>query len=72
MPLRPLPVARRFGARTAAVILSGALAAAVMPPAAEAATGLVTHPAAYVDPLIGTANGGNTFPGATLPYGMIG
>ncbi|WP_411087239.1 GH92 family glycosyl hydrolase [Streptomyces sp. 061-3] len=72
MPLRPLPVARRFGARTAAVILTGALAAAFMPPAAEAATGLVTHPAAYVDPLIGTANGGNTYPGATLPYGMIG
>jgi predicted alpha-1,2-mannosidase len=24
-----------------------------------------------VDPLIGTAGGGNTFPGATLPYGMI-
>ncbi|KAJ5767132.1 Alpha-1-2-mannosidase [Penicillium nucicola] len=24
----------------------------------------------YVDPLIGTANGGNVFPGATLPYGM--
>lgn len=24
-----------------------------------------------VDPLIGTAGGGNTFPGATLPFGMI-
>src|SRR5438270_4231341 len=24
-----------------------------------------------VDPLIGTAGGGNTFPGATLPLGMI-
>ncbi|KAJ6102898.1 secreted glycosidase [Penicillium sp. IBT 16267x] len=24
----------------------------------------------YIDPLIGTANGGNVFPGATLPYGM--
>ncbi|KAF2271171.1 glycoside hydrolase family 92 protein [Lojkania enalia] len=24
----------------------------------------------YVDPLIGSANGGNVFPGATLPYGM--
>ena len=30
-------------------------------------------PSAYdsVDPLIGTAGGGNTFPGATLPFGMI-
>lgn len=27
-------------------------------------------PLAYVDPLIGTTNGGNTFPGATLPYGL--
>ncbi len=24
-----------------------------------------------IDPLIGTAGGGNTFPGATLPFGMI-
>ncbi|KAJ9151165.1 Alpha-1,2-mannosidase-like protein [Pleurostoma richardsiae] len=24
----------------------------------------------YIDPLIGTANGGHVFPGATLPYGM--
>ncbi len=24
-----------------------------------------------VDPFIGTAGGGNTFPGATLPFGMI-
>lgn len=27
-------------------------------------------PLAYVDPLIGTANYGNVFPGATLPYGI--
>jgi predicted alpha-1,2-mannosidase len=70
MPSRPT-AARRFGARAAAIILTGALATAVMPPAAGAATALVPHPTAYVDPLIGTANGGNTFPGATLPYGMI-
>lgn len=24
----------------------------------------------YVDPLIGTNNGGHVFPGATLPFGM--
>jgi putative alpha-1,2-mannosidase len=24
-----------------------------------------------VKPLIGTAGGGNTFPGATLPFGMV-
>ncbi|KAG5949819.1 hypothetical protein E4U53_005733 [Claviceps sorghi] len=27
-------------------------------------------PIQYVDPLIGSANGGNVFPGASLPYGM--
>ena len=30
-----------------------------------------TSPYDFVDPLIGTAGGGNTFPGATLPFGMI-
>lgn len=24
----------------------------------------------YIDPLIGTTNGGHVFPGATLPFGM--
>jgi predicted alpha-1,2-mannosidase len=32
---------------------------------------LVTDPASYVDTRIGTANGGNTFPGAVLPFGML-
>ncbi|MDP2957042.1 MAG: GH92 family glycosyl hydrolase [Longimicrobiales bacterium] len=31
----------------------------------------VQEPSAYVDPLIGTANGGNTFPGAVVPFGMV-
>lgn len=31
----------------------------------------VTDPAALVNPLIGTANGGNTFPGAVVPFGMV-
>ena len=30
-----------------------------------------TSPYDSVDPLIGTSGGGNTFPGATLPFGMI-
>lgn len=29
------------------------------------------EPAALVNPLIGTANSGNTFPGAVLPFGMV-
>ena len=28
-------------------------------------------PASLVNPLIGTANGGNTFPGAVVPFGMV-
>ena len=28
-------------------------------------------PASYVNPLVGTANGGNVFPGATMPFGMV-
>ena len=28
-------------------------------------------PVSYVNPLIGTAGGGNTFPGAVLPFGML-
>lgn len=30
-----------------------------------------TSPYDSVNPLIGTAGGGNTFPGATLPFGMV-
>lgn len=30
-----------------------------------------SDPTAYVNPLIGTANGGNVFPGATVPFGMV-
>ncbi len=29
------------------------------------------HPAALVNPLIGTTNGGNDYPGATMPLGMV-
>ena len=40
--------------------------------AAEAQTSqTVRDRASEVDPLIGTANGGNVFPGATLPFGMV-
>ncbi|MFB8116632.1 GH92 family glycosyl hydrolase [Streptomyces sp. NPDC055962] len=69
MPSRP-SAARRIAARTAAILLTGALAGAVTPPAAQAGA-LVTRPTAWVDPMIGTWNGGNTYPGAVRPYGMI-
>ena len=27
--------------------------------------------ASFVNPFVGTTNGGNTYPGATLPFGMV-
>src|ERR1700712_3071516 len=38
---------------------------------AAGADGPVTDPAGYVTPLIGSTASGDTFPGATLPFGMI-
>ncbi|KAK4199984.1 family 92 putative glycoside hydrolase [Triangularia verruculosa] len=38
--------------------------------AAKALEDAIFDPLAYVDPLIGASNGGNVFPGASLPYGM--
>ncbi|MGP4043026.1 GH92 family glycosyl hydrolase [Streptomyces sp. 2A115] len=73
MALRSAILVRRFGRRAAALALTTALAAALPGPVSSAAESAAApaHPTAYVDPLIGTANGGNTYPGATLPYGMI-
>ena len=44
-----------------------ALAAALVP----ALAGATSTPAELVNPLIGTTNGGNVFPGAVVPYGMF-
>jgi len=46
--------------------LSVALFTFALAGAAQAA-----DPASQVNPFIGTTNGGNTFPGATLPFGMV-
>ncbi|MFD0525119.1 hypothetical protein [Paractinoplanes durhamensis] len=54
-----------------ATTLAGVLAIAAGAEAAPAAVPLVDDPASYVDPFIGTAHGGNTWPGATRPFGMI-
>jgi predicted alpha-1,2-mannosidase len=39
--------------------------------AQSASTGKIATPYDLVDTFIGTAGGGNTFPGATLPFGMV-
>ncbi|GAA3373557.1 GH92 family glycosyl hydrolase [Streptomyces sannanensis] len=59
---------------TVAVISAGLLLPLLGGTAASAdsaAASPVPHPVDYVDPLIGTSNGGNTYPGANLPFGMI-
>ena len=52
-------------------VLVATLGPAVPAVAAPAAVPLVDDPASYVDPFIGTTRGGNTWPGATRPFGMI-
>ena len=32
---------------------------------------VLAGPSRFVDPFIGTAGGGNTFPGALVPWGMV-
>ncbi len=55
--------------RTRLVLLSAAAVCAVAQTASTPP--FVTDPATLVNPLIGTANGGNTFPGAVVPFGMV-
>jgi len=47
-------------------LLAGCLWACAAPPDVSQA-----DLARYVDPFIGTANGGNTYPGAVVPFGMV-
>ncbi|MHC4848291.1 MAG: GH92 family glycosyl hydrolase [Planctomycetota bacterium] len=37
----------------------------------ERAPGRISDPAAFVDPFIGTGGHGHTYPGATMPFGMV-
>ncbi|MFF2999091.1 GH92 family glycosyl hydrolase [Streptomyces sp. NPDC057950] len=60
--------------RPSTVLLAVALAAGGITPAVAATAAppdLVRDPTTYVDPLIGTKNGGNVFPGAVVPFGML-
>ncbi|MFE9093586.1 GH92 family glycosyl hydrolase [Streptomyces sp. NPDC007264] len=60
--------------RPTSLLLAAALAVGGATPALAAGTappGLVRDPTVYVDPLIGTRNGGNVFPGAVVPFGML-
>ncbi|MEV5844664.1 GH92 family glycosyl hydrolase [Streptomyces sp. NPDC051985] len=55
----------------AAVLAAGGATPALAATTTSAPPELVKDPTAYVDPLIGSRNGGNTFPGAVLPFGML-
>src|SRR5438105_9257551 len=39
--------------------------------ARQAAQDVAKDPASYVNTVIGSSNGGNTFPGAVVPFGMV-
>lgn len=59
-------------AHVMSLILAAALTlVGVTPTAPAAAPELVDDPTPYVDPFIGTSNGGNVFPGAVTPFGML-
>src|SRR4051794_8939299 len=77
-PVAP-PRTTRVGARRAArlprpvaLLLStvAVLGALLTPVRAEAAS-LVSNPASLVNPLLGTTNAANDFPGADVPFGMV-
>jgi predicted alpha-1,2-mannosidase len=52
-------------------ILATILAPVAPPTPDQPAVPLTADPASYVDPFVGTTHGGNTWPGATRPFGMI-
>ncbi|MBB4676058.1 GH92 family glycosyl hydrolase [Crossiella cryophila] len=59
------------GAVTAVLVLGTVGGTASAEPLDGSGFPLVRDPAAYVDPLIGTKNLGNVFPGAVMPFGML-
>jgi predicted alpha-1,2-mannosidase len=67
-----MTMSRRLMASIAAITTVLMLPVLIPPaPAAAADPPLVTDPVRYVDPFVGSSRGGNTWPGATRPFGMI-
>ena len=52
------------------LVSAGTLLAALIVPA-HLASAAVSDPASLVNPLLGTSNGANDFPGADVPFGML-
>lgn len=66
------PAARRWRAGLAAVLVAGACAAFCAGPVLAAPAGDAGQRAyRAVDPFIGTGGEGHTYPGATVPFGMV-
>lgn len=55
----------------AAVLLAGGLSGPAGSAVAAGAPVVADDPAALVNPFVGTQNFGNTFPGASAPFGMV-
>ncbi|MEV5754392.1 lectin [Actinoallomurus sp. NPDC052308] len=68
----PRPVDPPRAPRSLTLLLTAAavLGALLTPVRAEAAS-LVTNPASLVNPLLGTTNAADDFPGADVPFGMV-
>ncbi|WUH89683.1 GH92 family glycosyl hydrolase [Streptomyces sp. NBC_00433] len=65
---------RAVVAAVAAALLGlglGAQNAAAAPPGPPPTGPAPVDPASYVNPLIGSSNAGNTYPGAVVPFGML-
>lgn len=60
-----------FRGRSATLAALAFLAVGAAARSRHPAQDAVTDPARYVNPLIGTAAGGNVFPGAVVPFGMV-
>jgi predicted alpha-1,2-mannosidase len=58
-------------AAAVAVLAMAATAATATPASAAADQSPVKDPVSYVNPLIGSSNAGNTYPGAVQPFGML-
>ena len=67
-----VPVRDRLAAfGTSAALVGAAILPGLPASGSGAGAAVVTDPAAAVNPFIGTANGGNDFPGADAPFGML-
>src|SRR5829696_8932873 len=61
----------RLRVRLSAVLSATMLGAGMLSVASPADAAPLADPTALVNPFIGTQNFGNTFPGASMPFGMV-